>query len=105
MIRSIPYKRELAVVFGLLLSSVIYAQHPSIGGYHVYYGNLHNHTSYSDGAGTPYQAYSYAKDISGLDFLGLADHADYLTAAEWADTKAQANSSSADGIFCGLLWI
>ena len=32
------------------------AQSPSIGGYNVYYGTLHNHSNVSDGTGTDDEA-------------------------------------------------
>lgn len=40
----------------------------------VYFGNLHSHTSYSDGAGTPEKAYAYARDAAHLDFLAITEH-------------------------------
>jgi hypothetical protein len=39
----------------------------------VYFGNLHSHTSFSDGSGTPEQAYRHARD-HGLDFLAITEH-------------------------------
>src|SRR5437016_828310 len=40
---------------------------------HVYFGNLHSHTSYSDGSGLPEEAYKHARD-AGLDFLFITEH-------------------------------
>ncbi len=40
----------------------------------VYFGNLHSHTKYSDGQGTPREAYEHARDEAGLDFLAITDH-------------------------------
>jgi hypothetical protein len=40
----------------------------------VYFGNLHSHTSLSDGSGFPEQAYLYARDTAGLDFLAVTEH-------------------------------
>jgi hypothetical protein len=40
----------------------------------IFFGNLHSHTSYSDGSGTPDQAYKYARDTAKLDFLAITDH-------------------------------
>jgi len=37
------------------------AQHPTIGGYNVYYGDLHSHSNVSDGTGTPATAYSNSR--------------------------------------------
>lgn len=44
-----------------------------------YFGNLHSHSSYSDGnkedvSVTPDQDYAYAKDAQCMDFLGIAEH-------------------------------
>ncbi len=39
----------------------------------VYFGNLHAHTSYSDGRGTPGDAYAAAR-AAGMDFLAVTEH-------------------------------
>jgi hypothetical protein len=82
----------------LLLASISVDAQISIDGYHVYYGHLHNHTSYSDGQGTPAQAYAAAR-ANGLDFFGLAEHSNLLTTAEWADTQIEADASYVPGVF------
>lgn len=42
----------------------------------VFFGNLHSHTSYSDGLGTPEEAYRHARDDDDaeLDFMALTEH-------------------------------
>jgi len=40
----------------------------------VFFGNLHSHTSYSDGTGTPEEAYRHARDVARLDFLAITEH-------------------------------
>ena len=40
----------------------------------VYFGNLHSHTSYSDGSGKPAQAYKHARDVAHVDFLAITEH-------------------------------
>lgn len=40
----------------------------------VYFGNLHSHTSYSDGQSVPQEAYTHARDVAGLDFLAITEH-------------------------------
>lgn len=50
------------------------APNPTLGELKVYFGNLHAHTTYSDGSGTPDEAYQYAKNQGALDFLGITDH-------------------------------
>lgn len=50
-----------------------------------YYGNIHAHTSYSDGnkdsassgMTTPLQAFNYAKQSSHIDFYGISEHNHY----------------------------
>ena len=39
----------------------------------VYFGNLHGHTSFSDGSGTPEDAFVAAK-AAGMDFLAITEH-------------------------------
>jgi hypothetical protein len=86
----------------------------SAGGAHdydLYFGDLHSHTSYSDGTGTPQDAYSaaYAVALAGdLDFFGTTDHTHYpygapfLTAENWADTLAVADAFYQPGVFATL---
>lgn len=43
--------------------------------YQIYFGQLHSHTDYSDGAGTCDQAFNYAKNTAkNIDFLAITDH-------------------------------
>jgi hypothetical protein len=75
---------------------------PSIGqGMYTYVGDLHSHSSYSDGVGTPADAFLSAR-ANGLDFLGLTDHSHELDAVEWQDMQTQANAATVDGEFVGL---
>jgi hypothetical protein len=82
--------------------------------YHVYYGQLHSHTSDSDGTGTPSDAYLYARYTAGLDFFSVADHCSYpydpvqpgnpygndgLTVEEYNNLKDVANGFNASGTF------
>ncbi|MEW6045665.1 MAG: CehA/McbA family metallohydrolase [Bacillota bacterium] len=48
---------------------------PGSEGLCTYFGDLHAHTSYSDGERTPAEAYAFARSPGGLDFLGLSEHA------------------------------
>jgi PKD repeat protein len=74
----------------------------SIGGYNIYYGSVHNHSSVSDGSGTPANAYNYAKNTSHLDFFSLADHSGAIDASEWTAIKAAADQYNQDGVFTAL---
>jgi hypothetical protein len=57
-----------------------------VGELRVYFGNLHSHTGYSDGTGTPAEAFTYARDVADLDFLAVTEH-NHAT----ADTGAPAD--------------
>jgi hypothetical protein len=89
----------VAVALTLLMAGTANA-----AGYHLYFGDLHAHTNYSDGTGTPLQAYSAAK-LAGADFFATTDHNHcsygdgWMTAANWADTLAVANAFNEDDVF------
>ncbi len=50
--------------------------------YGVYWGDVHTHTSLSDGKGTPEQVLTYARDVAHLDFVILSDH-DFGNGPPW----------------------
>ncbi len=66
-----------------------------------YHGDIHNHTSYSDGSGVPNDAFTQAR-AAGLDFLAVTDHSYSVSDPEWADTLAQANAHTANGAFVAI---
>ena len=51
----------------------------------LYFGQLHAHTNLSDGQGSIDDAYTYARDIAGLDFMAVTDH------SNWFDNDTLAN--------------
>ncbi len=69
------------------------------GSYQVYYGHVHNHSRLSDGKGSPEKAYSYAQHVAGLDFFGLSDHAERLSAGEWERIRRVAQAHYQPGVF------
>ncbi len=89
---------QFSVIAFLCMLYVSNVSAQSIGGYNVYYGSLHNHSTVSDGSGSQSSAYSTAK-ANGLDFFSLADHAESTTAAEYTTTKSTADSYNQDGVF------
>lgn len=74
--------------------------------YQVYYGNLHAHTSYSDGTGTPDEAYTLARDEAKVDFFSISDHSEILTLwpwdNKWEKIKATAKKYNDPGKFVAL---
>lgn len=66
----------------------------------VYFGDLHNHTSNSDGSGTPAQALA-AGEAAGFDFMAITDHSYAIDDSEWANTLAAVNAAT-DADFVGL---
>lgn len=60
--------KSIAALAAVTLSSPLSAQLSDIR-----FGNLHAHTSYSDGLGTPAEAYTMACN-AGLDFFAITEH-------------------------------
>ncbi len=79
-----------------------FSQQPEIGGYYVYYGSLHDHSSVSDGEGSATDAYSAARDAAHYDFFALTDHGELLSNNEWNTVKQIANYFNEDGVFVAL---
>jgi hypothetical protein len=97
---------SLTFLFLFFIARATYAQEP-----HVYFGNLHSHTSYSDGVGTPEEAYEHARDTAGLDFLAITDHNHSYDMAsdptvysgnQEASTISTANRMTQDGVFVAI---
>ncbi len=57
----------------------------------VFFGNLHSHTKYSDGSGTPDDAYKRARDVAHLDFLAITEY-------NHSQAEAGASADRKDGI-------
>ena len=72
---------------------------PPVGGYNIYMGHIHNHTSASDGTGTPNEAFAYARDMAGMDYLGITDHAEQISAEEWTVLTEAADLYNEDNSF------
>lgn len=70
--------------------------------YQYYWGDLHSHTSYSDGEATPADAYGHARDAAKLDFYALTDHDNGLTFDEYDDIRRQADAFDEPGRFAAL---
>ena len=53
----------------------------------IYFGDLHSHTSYSDGTLLPAIAHEYARNTAKLDVFCLTDHLEKIDDAEWLDKR------------------
>ena len=76
-------------------------------GYSTYYGNLHSHTSLSDGVQTPAQAYAFARSSAPtpLDFLAVTEHNHSgagMSLPSYALGAADAAAANVDGSFVAL---
>ncbi len=56
-----------------LIATLVVRNAGSSTEFEILFGNLHSHTSYSDGSGTPAEAFTFAHN-AGLDFLGITEH-------------------------------
>ena len=80
------------------------------GDYDPYWGNLHSHTSNSDGEEMPADAFLYARDTAGLDIMYVTDHLEQLYFIwepkfnRWANCNEAADEYNQDGTYvagCG----
>jgi len=45
----------------------------------LYWGDVHSHSAFSDGSGSPAENYLFARYISRLNFMSLTDHGEHFT--------------------------
>jgi hypothetical protein len=70
----------------------------------LYWGDLHGHTQLSwDGTGLPEDAFRYARDVSGLEVYGNADHGESLAPEDWEAVQALNARFYAPGRFVTLV--
>ncbi|MGL4737390.1 MAG: hypothetical protein ACRCW2_08065, partial [Cellulosilyticaceae bacterium] len=62
--------------------------------YKHYYGDLHTHTGFSDGRGTPLEGLEWGKKSGKGDFLAISDHAGSITGEKWQATVAAVQAVS-----------
>ncbi len=67
-----------------------------------FYGTLHAHTTFSDGVGTPSQAFAYARDVAGIDVLCLSEHTHQITDANYSILRTIADGYTIDGSFVAI---
>lgn len=74
----------------------------------IYWGDVHGHTSLSDGKGTPAEYFAYARDVAKLDFAIVTDH-DFghgpkwhMPPEDWLAIQDAASASTADHQFVAI---
>ena len=79
-----------------------------------YFGQIHSHTSISDGIGEVDEAYDYARNKAKVDFLAITDHSnsfdneslaninDGSASEEWRSAQATSNEKNDDGKFVAM---
>ena len=105
------------IYHAIIIAALAVVSAPNLYGqqaYNTYFGNIHAHTSFSDGTKdsltskvkTPAQAYDYAKKTQHLDFLGISEHnhkqAGMKYKANYARGIEQAKEASENGKFVAL---
>ena len=108
--------RLLLIIFISFFCAPVFAQ------YNFYFGNIHSHSSYSDGNKDsttsgyyyPGQDYNYVKASYHMDFLGIAEHNHYssnnnpgMHVADYARGLYQADTANKEGTFVcmyGMEW-
>ena len=73
----------LAVFWAVTVAVVV---RPAHGQYSLYWGDVHGHTSISDGKGSLDDYFTHARDVAKLDFVVVTDH-DFGNAAPWKMPK------------------
>jgi hypothetical protein len=75
----------------------------------IYWGDLHGHSSLSDGTGTPEDYFRYARDVAALDVAALTDHDHWgmrplaTHPALWESIRTQVRAFHEPGRFVTLL--
>jgi len=72
------------------------------GGLRPYFGHLHSHSAISDGEGTPDEVLTWARDVVGVDFYAMTDHAEQMSNSEWTLVAQKTAEYSQPGVFVAL---
>lgn len=98
-VRSLPSPGRLTVLPAPPPAALEAALLP--GGMRAFWGHLHAHSSYADGAGPPFYALALAR-AAGLHFYAITDPGDLLDPQEWQATLSQVQQATTPGVFIGL---
>ncbi len=68
----------------------------------IYCGQVHSHTAQSDAKGTPEEAYSYARNVVGLDYFAVTEHTHCYEKSSFEREIRLANEVNVPGEFAAL---
>lgn len=77
-------KKNISILMALIFSLCLQIE---AGAYELYFGDLHSHTSFSDGKATPDVAWDFARNTAGVDFWSITDHLEQIDSAGDAKDK------------------
>jgi len=92
---------------GLVAISNPVRVHKTVPASRIYWGDLHTHTKYSDGRGTPQEMYEFGRKYSAIDFCAVSDHAFTTTDWMWDEIQRVSNQMNEPGryvTFVGYEW-
>ncbi len=69
----------------------------------VYWGELHGHTGFAEGQGSPEGYYRFGRDVARLDFLSLSEHDIWMDDFEWQTLKELVEKYREPGRFTPIL--
>ncbi|MFN0120789.1 MAG: DUF3604 domain-containing protein, partial [Blastocatellia bacterium] len=69
----------------------------------IYWGELHGHSGWEEGVGTPGRYYEFARDVACLDFASLTGHDLFLSRKGWDDIRRETEKANRDGQFVAYM--
>ena len=100
------FRRISIVLSALCLAAVVHQ--PALAQYQVCWGDVHGHTSISDGKGSLDDFFTYARDAAWLDFVIVTDH-DFgntspwrMPTNQWTLTQTKSDQYTVNGRFVAI---
>jgi hypothetical protein len=90
------------VLLALVSTTAMADQAGMLGDKDVYFGNLHSHTNYSDGKGSPEDNFKWARDVAKYDFYAMTDHSEQVFPWMWSKIGKLANKYNVTGKFVAM---
>jgi hypothetical protein len=83
-VRRIRAREKTGTLEGTSNPILVHEQPP---GRKLYWGDIHTHTMYSDGRGTPAETYDFGRRVAALDFAAVTDHSFITTDQMWREIQ------------------